>query len=296
MLRWSWKIIALGSSTALLALLVACNVTAQTVSCAPVGYWKFNEGSGTAANDASPGLHHGTLLGAVGLPAWAAGKIGAGSLNFDGSPANLHRVNVPHHADFNITGALTLTAWVQRVINGTLDAVITKTNGSTQFDWQMYLSATNRITFYVDSPPTAATGTSNTNLTANVWQFVSVRRNAGALTFFLDGVTDGTGTVGATALQARTIPVLIGGDGLANDSMHGYIDDPRIYPCALTDSDINTTLFTFTEVAPPSATRRITISTLQGPRPWQRAGKYRRTSILPWLHLLGLLGKETPAW
>jgi hypothetical protein len=48
---------------------------------APVAQWKFDEGSGVTANDATGNGNTGTLLGG---PTWNVGKIGAGALNFDG--------------------------------------------------------------------------------------------------------------------------------------------------------------------------------------------------------------------
>ena len=47
------------------------------------GWWRFNEGAGTLAIDASTNKNNGTLKGADGLPAWVAGYEGT-ALNFDG--------------------------------------------------------------------------------------------------------------------------------------------------------------------------------------------------------------------
>jgi YD repeat-containing protein len=46
-----------------------------------VASWKFDEGSGTTASDATGNGSTGTLQNG---PAWVAGKVGAGALNFDG--------------------------------------------------------------------------------------------------------------------------------------------------------------------------------------------------------------------
>jgi hypothetical protein len=52
-----------------------------TASCAPLAEWKFEERTGTAANDTSGNGNTGTLSGG---PLWKTGKIGAG-LYFDGN-------------------------------------------------------------------------------------------------------------------------------------------------------------------------------------------------------------------
>jgi hypothetical protein len=45
-----------------------------------VGYWKFDEGSGTTANDSSGYGNNGTLYNS---PTWTTGKVG-GALSFNG--------------------------------------------------------------------------------------------------------------------------------------------------------------------------------------------------------------------
>lgn len=49
----------------------------------PIGFWKFDEGSGTAASDSGTGGHTATLNGAPG-PTWVTGQVN-NALSFDGS-------------------------------------------------------------------------------------------------------------------------------------------------------------------------------------------------------------------
>ena len=46
-----------------------------------VGYWNFDEGTGTTAADSSGSGNNGTL---VNGSTWTAGKVGNGALQFDG--------------------------------------------------------------------------------------------------------------------------------------------------------------------------------------------------------------------
>ena len=69
-----------------------------------VGYWKFDEGSGTTAVDSSGQGNDGTLKGA---PEWAVGQLGD-ALDFDGSS---DYVEVPHNPSLSITEAITIAAW-----------------------------------------------------------------------------------------------------------------------------------------------------------------------------------------
>ena len=70
-----------------------------------VGYWKFEEGTGTTAHDSGPGGFTGTLMG---NPAWASSPFGNSCLNFNG----LGRVDMGNPAALQLTGPMTLAAWL----------------------------------------------------------------------------------------------------------------------------------------------------------------------------------------
>jgi len=53
---------------------------ASSASAGLVGYWAFDEGSGTTAKDGSGNNNHGTLMGD---PQWVAGQLSM-ALQFDG--------------------------------------------------------------------------------------------------------------------------------------------------------------------------------------------------------------------
>lgn len=60
------------------------SIPEDTMTRGLVGYWGFEEGSGTVAHDASNYANNGTLnYMTTGTDAWATGKVG-GALNFDG--------------------------------------------------------------------------------------------------------------------------------------------------------------------------------------------------------------------
>ena len=70
-----------------------------------VGYWSFNEGTGTAAMDSSGNGNTGILLNGS---TWSSGKSGTG-LAFDG--ANDY-VEIPHAQSLNLSTALTVSVWI----------------------------------------------------------------------------------------------------------------------------------------------------------------------------------------
>jgi hypothetical protein len=69
-----------------------------------VGYWKFNEGSGTTVGD-SVGTYTGTWQGMLGAQ-WTTGKLNSAG-NFDGSTNYVSTVSVP-----TVNNPLTVSAWV----------------------------------------------------------------------------------------------------------------------------------------------------------------------------------------
>jgi hypothetical protein len=78
----------------------------QSISKADlVGWWKFDEGSGTTAYDSSGNGNDGTL---IGNPQWVAGKIG-GALEFNGTDS---MIDIPYSPDMTPSKGTTMSAWV----------------------------------------------------------------------------------------------------------------------------------------------------------------------------------------
>lgn len=107
----AWRRFILTSLIALLAL------TASTSTFgALIGYWNFDEGSGTTANDTSGrvGPLNGALsasgAGAV-VPAWVSGRFGnALDFNQNGLGAG-GLVTVPYNGDLRLSNAFTISFW-----------------------------------------------------------------------------------------------------------------------------------------------------------------------------------------
>ena len=70
-----------------------------------VGWWRFDEGSGSVAKDSSGYGNDGTVYGATSV----TGKYGQ-ALSFDGQSNN---VQIPFNSVLNPTSAITLSTWIQ---------------------------------------------------------------------------------------------------------------------------------------------------------------------------------------
>ena len=77
-----------------------------------VGSWSFNEGSGTIASDTSGFGNDGTLNSS---PTWVAG-VSSSALSFAGGE---ERVFVPDAPSLDITGVITIAAWIKPNIKTT---------------------------------------------------------------------------------------------------------------------------------------------------------------------------------
>src|SRR6187549_1581105 len=87
-------------------LVIIWATSARAQSAGLVAAYGFDAGTGTTAADASGNNNAGTLTAAT----WSAsGRFGS-ALMFNGSSA---RVTVPSAASLNLTGAMTLEAWVR---------------------------------------------------------------------------------------------------------------------------------------------------------------------------------------
>ena len=169
-----------------------------------VAYWPLEEGTGSTTADASGGGRTGTLTGGT---SWTAGKVGSGAVAFDGVNGRLTFTALP------LTTTFTVAMWIYPVPSsanyGTLLA-----EDTTKGIW--YRGGSRKIEFY------PASQASQTALTENQWHHVAVVCNAGNVTYYLDGVTDGTAT-GGIAFNAETI-----GDDPGSETFKGQMDEVRV--------------------------------------------------------------------
>jgi hypothetical protein len=86
--------------------------TAAVNVAAPVGWWKFNEGSGTTVNDSGTGTPDNGTIGTSGD--WlssANGTYGTPALQFNGNSNGVVSLGNPTKLSF--TGQITLSAWIK---------------------------------------------------------------------------------------------------------------------------------------------------------------------------------------
>jgi hypothetical protein len=159
---------------------------------------------------------------------------GFGSLDFNGST---NYVNLGSPAIFQITGEMTLSAWIRADVVQS-SAVISKMAGNRA--WQLGFSSSNLQFAIAPSPTTLLSVPTVDTYSANVWIYVvGVYRPSTALDIYVNGVLNNSNTTGIPASQYEGINnVHIGSRPALDSFFNGLIDDVRIYTRALSTADV----------------------------------------------------------
>ncbi|HEY5549710.1 MAG TPA: Ig-like domain-containing protein [Candidatus Saccharimonadales bacterium] len=199
-------------------------------AAAPVGYWQFNEGSGTTAADSSSSGYNGTLLNG---PTWVSGKIGSGALNFDGVD---DRVEMGDVLDAG-TDNLSVSVWVKPTSSAGGRKVIEKAGSA---NYALEDIGSNNYRFRISDGTNSQAPQFFVNLSDGQWHHVVVvldRVNNVVAKFYVDGLEEPCS--GGCGNNLKSI-----GDLQSTNSFNvgtdwqGGIDDLRVYRQALNLSDI----------------------------------------------------------
>jgi len=197
----------------------------------PVGYWKFDEGSGNIAYDSSGNGNHGTL---VNGPTWTSGKFGS-ALSFDGVD---DYVEVPDSPSLK-PEVLTVELWVNIPKYPTTwsnNKMIRKALGSSPYTgfWLDIRPDTHQFRFAASSITTHYSVTARTVPELNKWYHVAGVFDGSKLYIYVNGALDAAPVSGE--YDPYDIDLWIGRFGSAY--FNGLIDEVRIYNYALTPDEI----------------------------------------------------------
>jgi len=128
-----------------------------------------------------------------------------GSLYFDQS--TISYLTLPSSTAFDITGDFTIEAWINPTTllagnNGIVDARVAAQSAA---PWCFYVDGNGKLTFF-----TGTYYTSTSSITANVWTHVAVVRSGSILTFFINGVQNGSTNIGTGAISPGATEAMIG--------------------------------------------------------------------------------------
>jgi len=194
-----------------------------------VGYWKFEEGAGAIAHDSSGNNNHGTIYGA----SWTVGRSGK-ALSFDGID---DYVRIPDSDSLDITGDLTITAWVKTSQTSPWSIIFSNCREVSPHDgykleMTSLMTYDGNIRFYSQESQLFSIGRINTG----TWKHVAVTLSGTVATIYIDGVFDNSGTVNVP--NTNDLDQTIGASYLPYYFFKGIIDEVQIYNRALSEEEI----------------------------------------------------------
>ncbi len=194
----------------------------------PVGYWRLG---GTGSSIAATVGPSGTAVGGVTSTGGAIAGDADGARAFDGSTGY---VSVPSDASLNMTGDLSVEAWVKAdVVHG---GVAVQKGGSSGYSvWQYRLGMTSggqwRGTVFVGGTAYAVTAPGAATL--GTWTHLVLTRSAGTLAIYVNGSRVATASAPGT-LNTTTSILGIGRSGASATSyFQGGLDEVAVYAHAL---------------------------------------------------------------
>ena len=232
---------------------VAVGKNAGSYASDMVGYWKFDEASGTSAADSSGNGLTGTLTNSL---VWqpTAGKVD-GALDFGGPGANGYVTvadpGTGSSLDFAPGSSITVAVWAKTFLTGCCQALVTKggTGGTRNMNWSLQTDVSNALSFgFHDSGGTWQGMYANGVVVPGTWQFYAATftfgGGASVAKLYVDGQpvapSEQNSFFTATPVQSND-PLWIGADnhpGTIVEHVQGLIDEVRVYNRALAPSEI----------------------------------------------------------
>lgn len=128
------------------------------------------------------------------------------------------------------SGNFTIEGWVYIPSAPAGDRAICTLWDSGNLGWYMGVGATRALFFYYSPNGSSGSFPASTAgvVPTGAWTHVAVVRNSGTLTFYVNGVSQGTASISGSIFSA-TPPFSVGADsGTAGQNFPGYIDDLRV--------------------------------------------------------------------
>lgn len=201
-----------------------------------VGYWSFDEGSGTTANDSSGNGNNGNVVGSV---TWVSGVSG-NALSFPAAGGNYMRAGTS--TSLSITGDVTVAVWVKRTGGDTGYAQLgSKVSNAGPIAWglhETYGSSTGNFAPYMIARigNVEYSAVSPNSLPLNTWRHIVGVRSGTSIILYENGMAVANTTVPSGAMDANDLNYF----NINNDagSIAAVRDELRVYNRALSDAEI----------------------------------------------------------
>lgn len=197
----------------------------------PVGQWQFDENAGGTTVDSSGNDQNGNLGSGTSTPRWATGIYGS-ALEFDGSN---DYVTIGTDDMYNFTNDLTISAWIKPTVNAIVGGRIFERRNEgaeTGFGFNVFGS---RLRIFTEAESVLS---NNSIITSDQWQHVAVTRSGTSITFYVNSIAQGTGTLSAIPSSSGSTARIGANSVNGTLSFLGTIDDLRLYNYARTQEQI----------------------------------------------------------
>jgi hypothetical protein len=199
-----------------------------------VGWWKLDEGQGTAVTDSSS-YHNDSNQTSTPLT-WVAGRVN-GALQFNGTS---DYVEFGRSESLNITDVLSITLWVKptSAANGVRQALVMKG----EFTYGMRFTDANNLEFRIFSGGYHSITTPVTAAFNGVWHHLAGTYDGAALKLYVDGEMKASAVYAGVINKDNSYYLNFGrnsqGDGANRWWYAGGMDDVRLYHRALTVEEL----------------------------------------------------------
>ena len=153
------------------------------------------------------------------------------SVDFDGTN---DYISVTQDSAINISGNITLSAWVNRTATGSYNAIYTKRQVGGSMNYQFIINNSNGQVGLGHSGGSWVYNTTTT-LATGTWYHVAVTVSSGTAQFYVNGVAEDSFT--GISINATTHDLIIGAT-VGYNYFGGNIDEASIFNSALSSSDI----------------------------------------------------------
>ncbi|TAL50590.1 MAG: DUF2341 domain-containing protein, partial [Methylovulum sp.] len=207
-------------------------LSSEEKGSAPVAYWKFDDGTGTNAEDSSTNGLDGTLNN---TPTWQTEDmcVSGKCLYFDGATNENVSKSDDAKLDFVAADNFSIQAWVRRNGASSANNFILSKAQTGYTGYKLYQDASGDYCFDVsDGTNTDTACTSAVDFDDDKWHHVSgVKTGTTKIELFVDGkLRASDSTIAATGTLANTGTFYTGVDldGISNE-WFGFIDEVKVY-------------------------------------------------------------------
>jgi len=196
-----------------------------------IGWWKFDYGYGIIAADSSGNRNNGTLFGDT---KWVPGKTG-GAVDFDGTGDG---VTISNESNFDITGNITVMAWIKIHEPGINRQKCFVSKGFTT-SWKLYIQdREGRPIFECDGLGPYDNVWGNVNMNDGNWYHLAGVYDGSKIYMYVNGALDNWENASGV-ISTNNYDVCIGENlELTKIGFNGLVDDVRIYNCAISGDEI----------------------------------------------------------